>query len=288
MKKFLKHAVLLTATALCLGLTGCSDDDDPDGNIELWKGELAAPKYESDAAIYTVTGAAAGGIRSIELTESGNYIITKNNGYAYDYRGDKRQGLFKSKLAVKRSARGGGNYLFGTYTKLADGSFDLDGFGVMSYGNGDLDLRLDNGSSIVVAATKSTPAVDADALNTRLCRTWWVKEAKEQLLNENGKVVKEHKYSQAEIKEELVQYVIVSRAGSWIQVDWDGDIDGIGRWSWTDKTEQIFHWSEGYDNGYVQVAFNDKKASFIEEFEEEDEDDGEYYVIRSIVTAEAH
>lgn len=59
---------------LCLGnLSSCSSSDDNDGD-----GKLETPQYAADAAKYEITDESSE-VKSIELTESGQYIVIMNN-----------------------------------------------------------------------------------------------------------------------------------------------------------------------------------------------------------------
>ena len=87
-----------------------------------------------------------------------------------------------------------------------------------------------------------------------------------------------------------VQYVVVTKAGTFVQVDWDGYIEGNGEWAWLSALDQIFSYrflDDEEDNGIVQVAFDNDRASFIESFEEYDDDYGQYVTFVSRINAVA-
>lgn len=270
---FLKFAL-----ALCLGFgfVSCGSDDDNDGNSELWSGNLSDAKYEADAAAYKITNSSL--IGSIELTASGNYLVMppKSSYSTNSNMRVSRKCMFKSLAKSTRAIPGSG--LFGEFEKLSDGSYKLNGFGVLgAYSNGHLDLTLDNGSSMTLDAVKQ-PNIPSNALNNRFCRTWAVSAAVEEVYDSNGSLLGRHEYSQSEIKEDFIYYVIVSKAGTYVQVDWDNTISSYGSWTWKNTDEQLFTWAEEYDGGEVTVLFNNNYATFVEYFYE----DG--YTYKSIVT----
>ena len=58
----------------CVGnFSSCSSSDDNDG-----EGQLDTPQYAADAAKYEITDESSE-VKSIELTESGQYIVIMNN-----------------------------------------------------------------------------------------------------------------------------------------------------------------------------------------------------------------
>ena len=73
MKK-IKTILFSLMAILCLGnLSSCSSSDDNDGD-----GKLETPQYAADAAKYEITDESSE-VKSIELTESGQYIVIMNN-----------------------------------------------------------------------------------------------------------------------------------------------------------------------------------------------------------------
>lgn len=82
----------------------------------------------------------------------------------------------------------------------------------------------------------------------------------------------------------------MTKAGTFVQVDWDGYIEGNGEWAWLSALDQIFSYrflDDEDDNGMVQVAFDNNRASFIESFEEYDDDYGQYVTFVSRINAVA-
>lgn len=270
MKFYRYMGYALMAAVACTGFSACGDDDDDENkNSNLWVGELGAPAHEADAVAYNILNNSRYGM--IELTASGNYIVTPPASSAISYAAPEAipaRNLFAAAhTPASRSFDNG--ILFGTYTKLANGSFDLKDFGILSpYTDGTLDLTLDNGTSLQLDAVKITN-VESNALNNRLCRTWYVTSATRTYYDANGNYIGRENVSGAELKEECVQYVIVTKAGTFVQVEWDNSIDGVGQWNWTDKTNQIlsYQFTDDYDDkGSVQVAFENDRAYFLESY----------------------
>lgn len=282
MKKLFKYALLSATALMAVGMTSCGSDDnggEPEGGGKF-EGSVSDPTYKADAVLYKITGNRQ--IGSIELTESGNYIILPPN-----LRSAGNEKTAKSvfrKIGTRASASDG---VFGTYTRNADGSYTLDDFGVMSYANGVIDLRLENGGSLTLNA-QPQPRIAANTLNDRFCRTWYVTNCKEYAYDEDGNLLDTYEYTQDEIRDDFVQYVIVSSAGTFTQVDWDDEIDESGVWSWYDTATQVFNFRFYGDSytGQEQVSFVDNRAYFYEEDSEYDDEYG-YITYKAVITAEA-
>lgn len=67
------------------GMTSCSSDDDDEGKAPS---KFEEPLYKADAAKFTVTDGSSE-IKSIELTEAGNFIIRLNNAANYAPKAEK-------------------------------------------------------------------------------------------------------------------------------------------------------------------------------------------------------
>ncbi len=112
-----------------------------------------------------------------------------------------------------------------------------------------------------------------------------MKSASIEVYNKSGKKLDSYTYSGAELQEEFVQYVIFSRCGSYISVDFDGTVAERAYWSWTDTSKQIFGYSnEDTSGGTMQVAFNGDKAKFKGSYTEYDDDYEQEVTIVEIVS----
>ena len=181
MKKFNYLAIFGLLLTAALGFTSCSDDDDEGGALDPPAFEASAAKYEisSNNSPYA----------SIELTESGNYIIV-NKGYntasapAKAANGKKSPISLLAKNMMAKTAKTKGHrvapyspILYGTYTKIDDNTYNLAGFGtvkVVTDGNGNavsLDITPAGGQTVTYTATKQNKNLNSTNTN-RLCRTW--------------------------------------------------------------------------------------------------------------------
>lgn len=281
MKKYLQLLFVALFTTTSVSLTSCSsDDDDEQFNGDLWQGELGAPAYESDAVAYKITGSNEFG--SIELTASGNYIVLPANSANYAPKAGKRSML---RTVSKESRAYYGGKQFGSYTKNADGTYNLKGFGTLGvYDNGQLVLVLVDGTQYVLDATV-IPNIESNELNNRICRTWYVQKAVVNALDVYGNVVESTTITGEQLKNDYVKYVVMTKAGTFIQVDWDGMFADKGAWKWADKKKQIFDYifEDNLETGSVQVTFNGDQATFIGE----DIDYEEGYIYQEFVTCQA-
>ena len=269
MKKLKFLAMALAAVVLPLGFASCggSEDDEED----LWKGELENPKYESDAVLFNVTDDDSD-IASIELTASGDYIVIPCE---YDAPAPimpsmapaLRKTAPKSIFRKSTTSRAGWEYgVFGEYKKLKEGVYELIGYGTLTIVNDSrINLALDNGGDLNLDVTKATE-IQANALNNRLCRTWQITGGQYKVYDLEGNLIHTEKMTDREIKEECVEYVVMSKANTYITIDWDGEIDGYGVWNWEDKDLQVFnyHYTDEDFTGSVKVTFDGDRCKFYE------------------------
>lgn len=276
--KFFFYAFM--AVAVCTGFASCSsnDDDDEQPGTPLWVGELSDPAYEADAAAYKITNSTTYGM--IELTASGNYLIAPPEGSSSGYNApvavaSSSRTLFAADAAPRSREYYDEYGIFGKYTKLSDGRYNLEGFGTLTIiDNSTLDVTLENGSQLSLDVVK-LPNVESNPLNNRLCRTWYVQSGINSIYDVDGNLIEQKTFTGSELRENYMQYVVVTKAGTFVQVDWDGQSEGFGEWNWYDKGSQTFHYrftdDEYSDQGLVQVAFQNDKAFFIETIHEYDD-----------------
>lgn len=279
---------VLACTALCAGLTSCGlsdDDDDLDTPEDLWKGELSDAKYENDAVFYEVTN--SNEIASIELTASGDYIImpTANSTYyapAQTTRAGKKSGITSMFHKDRKTTRSAYEYaVFGSYTKNADGTYTLDGFGVLGiYDNGKISLVRNDGQKLSLDVVKKG-GVESSSLNSRFCRTWEIIEVYEEVFDSNGRRIASDKLTDQEIREDFVRAVLVSKAGTFTQIEWDNTLESYGNWWWSNEALQIFGYQfvdEDYP-GEEGVKFDgDRAIFFAQEYGNIDDEDYDYGV----------
>lgn len=149
---------LLAATVAMAPLSSCSSDDNDDNNNG---GNTELPKYAALAAQYIIDDEQAA-VKSIELTESGRYLVEMNRSYSG---------------APKRAAGNDNGMYYGTYTASADHlTFTLEGFGTMKVNdNGTVTITSDKtGGTATWKATAKKGELQASK-GKGLCRTWTVK-----------------------------------------------------------------------------------------------------------------
>jgi len=273
MKKYMYPLFVALFATMSVNLTSCGGDDDEPNDGNLWQGELGAPAHEDDAVAYKITGSSD--FSSIELTASGNYIVIPARS-SYNAPKAEKRSIFRAASKESRAYYGGN--VFGTYTKNSDGSYNLKDFGTLgAYNNGTLELTLIDGTEYTLNATK-LPNIDNNALNDRFCRTWYIQKAVETVFDMQGNVIDSQTLTGSDLKADYVQYVVVTKAGTFLQVDWGGWFESDGSWNWIDTKNQKFHYvfsDYAEDNGDVQVAFDGDLAIFKETSVEYDEDYGQ-------------
>lgn len=294
-KLFGIFGAIVTFVFMSMAIVSCGsdepddDDDDDDQEIvtggDLWSGTLEDAKYQSDAALYEVLDNSD--IASIELTASGNYIVMLNSD-AYEKPAAASR-KHKNPFARKSVTRGEDDStpgIFGEFEKLSDNKFNLKGYGVLEIESSrKLNLRLEDGQNLSLNVSKQEN-ISSNRLNDRFCRTWYVKKGVYELYRDNKLVDRAVITSQKDLEAEFVEYVIVTKAGTFVKVDWDKTIDDAGIWKWRDEKEQIFAYKFNgeYEWGWEQVTFNNNYADFIYWEEDEDEDEGVTYTLKETIT----
>lgn len=177
---------MMFALLVVFGITSCSSDDDDEGNAPS---KFEEPLYKADAAKFTVTDGSSE-IKSIELTEAGNFIIRLNNAANYAPKTEKPLArLLKKNIMIspylaaeadKSATRAEivvwSDILYGKYTKTGDNEYTLDGYGtltVVSEGGSAYSLRIKktDGVTVDLEANKAgTP--ESGSMTDNLCRTW--------------------------------------------------------------------------------------------------------------------
>lgn len=97
--------------------SSCSSSDDNDGD-----GQLETPQYAADAAKYEITDESSE-VKSIELTESGQYIVIMNNA---GRNAKKTVGMHKIPATLSRATSEYVGMYYGNYTKDANGYYILE------------------------------------------------------------------------------------------------------------------------------------------------------------------
>ena len=260
---------------LCLAspaLTSCGDDDG---------GTLSTPQFESVSGKYTVTTPGSQ-YKSIELGASGNYIVMTNSGYraqADASRSAKEKDTFLFHHAANDSrATNYNGIIYGTYTQLSDGRYNLEGFGIIEiiYGSDNtvtgFELTPENGGPVSLTVSKEETMPDDDVTNA-LCRTWEV-ESIRFIETEDGETfditLNKDNSNSFEDAERFPEEVLFSKSGTYMIYYTSGEI-GISSWKWKNKAEKSFFYSwnnQWYDDEFATVSFSGNRAIIYECYEE--------------------
>lgn len=173
---------------LSVGLfSSCSSDDDNETSEPI---NLETPAYKSVSAKYNVTSG-GDGISSIELTESGEYIVIFDNASYAPKQNKTTKNMSMGILnGNKISTRAFIGNIHGKFTKKSDNEFILDGFGtIVITGSADnaisIKVTTEDGEELNLNAEKATILADTE-MTKALCRTWNINTIK-MVATFNGK-----------------------------------------------------------------------------------------------------
>lgn len=275
MKKFLFALGMPFMLFGAVSLSSCSDSDGGgDG------GSLETPKYEVFAAKYDITTPNSN-YESIELTASGNYIVTE--AVSMDqYEAPKRG---KSSLLMTRSAQsrsGNNGVIFGKYTKISDTKFNLAGFGTievtMTGENAfDLNITTEQGAQVVLGANRDNQ-YESSSMTDKLCRSWAIFKVRVKAW-ENGKLVGEQTFSEDKFAEvfdddEYPKNVVFTKSGTYV-VFYNYDSLAVSTWCWENESKGVLRYSwdyehlyDPYESGVVGVSFSGNQLVIVETYED--------------------
>ncbi len=84
-----------------------------------------------------------------------------------------------------------------------------------------------------------------------------------------------------------MRYVVVTKAGTFMQTDWHDVIEGYGEWHWYDTANQVFTYrfldDDDDDTGSEQVAFQNDKAIFLGSYPDYNDYDQLITVVEQVV-----
>ncbi|MBR5593836.1 MAG: hypothetical protein IKW46_07170 [Bacteroidaceae bacterium] len=181
MKQKKLFSYLLLAISFTL-FTACTNED------EVQEVSFSAPEYEDISAKYEITDSSSN-INSLELTASGNYIVTNNyyiyNSKAYRNTENNKEFSFLNKTVLKINglstrASAYGNIIYGKFTALGENRYDLEGYGIVTITTDSenaytLDIALENGNTVSIGARKEKTYESSNATNN-LCRSWSIEK----------------------------------------------------------------------------------------------------------------
>lgn len=315
MKTLRKVGMAFLAVLLCGSMAACSEDDgDGDGDgggTGIDKVTLATPEYEEHAALYEVEG--SNEYESIELTASGDYIITKA-GYYYANKLLKPELQKKNRWArsfnmldcgVRPTRESYNGIIYGKYTVTSEGVYELEGFGTLELtGSSDDAVALvvtpNGGTAETMTAAVKTQAPNSDITNA-LCRTWEVKGFRmvikwngKKMLDETGYInnlddfarrisekVGEDLTVEDLFGEALPKDVVFTKAGTYM-VSYTDETLAVSTWAWENPETGLLRYSWDYDDMYDEelagnayISFKNNDLYLNEKFSETDED-GKY------------
>lgn len=290
---FITHGMKCLSIAICLTaglLTSCSDDDNDDGSTQQ-EITLDTPEYESVSAKYNI---ASGGISSIELTASGNYVVTMS-GAAGVPSSLQQSNMMKSMFVKAGGTRANDGYIMGKFVKISDTEFILEGFGsIVIDGAADnafsIQVTPSEGETYTLNAEKAANMSDSE-MTKALCRTWNINTvtikgtfngknfyegdmpAAQYIQNWDGLNKAFNKLIESITGEpddeplyepELTpEQIIFTKAGSYMIIT-DDDKLAVFDWEWADESKGTVNYSNNTGTNSVSILFNKKEMSLTE------------------------
>lgn len=294
--KCLSVAMLLAA---CL-MSSCSDDDEdqvpPQQDINLNE-----PTYESVSAKYNVTSG-GGGISSIELTASGNYVVIME-GAAYVPEALSSRNMMKTIVNVNsKGTRSNDGYICGKFVKISDTEFILEGFGsivIEGASNNAFSIQVtkSEGETYTLNAEKAATVSNSEMSNA-LCRTWDINTMalkgtfNGKVFYDKEKPAVEHDLLWKELNaafgsligddepffnvdEIKPKQIIFTKSGSYITITEDNYL-GIADWRWNNEKNGVITYSNPMGTNNVTVQFSGSNMKLYEvNADIDDSEDGE-------------
>lgn len=289
MKKLNLLFMAMTMLFMAASFTACSDDDDNSGDGGI---NLPTPQYEQVSGKYTITSPGSP-YESIELSASGNYIVTLNYG-GYSAAAAPTQSATRTKAnghpsfmgtsGARTRAAQSGNVIYGTFTDLGNNEYALDGFGTikLGYANGEvtnIEVTTDDGRTTDYT-TKKEPVIGNDEMTNALCRTWKVERIhgiyidKETGDKDDYNVTPENP---GEMGYDMPLEVMWSKSGTYLISYRDGSL-GLAEWKWRNKgAGQIYYaWDGEWTGDYCTITFDGNKALIHEKWEDKYESEEQW------------
>lgn len=260
---------------LLLSLVSCSKDKDDEPMFEI--GEiptLPTPEYASNAACYNVTSG-GNGISSIEITESGDYIVTKTSRSNALHSNSVHSVYALPSVGMTRAESA--DIVYGKAIKVTDTEYILEGFGTITI-EGDssnsisIIVSTEEGETLDLTTQKVAPTNESP-LTSAMCRSWNITEIGLRYYL-NNKLIYDGKKAPSQLVDlmnecmwAVANYVgepdgfgespfpkdfypnglILTRAGTYM-VEYSNGAIALAKWKWLDEKKQIFHYSWDYDN----------------------------------------
>lgn len=170
--------------------------------------------------------------------------------------------------------------IYGTYTQLSDGRYNLEGFGIIEiiYGSDNtvtgFELTPENGGPVSLTVSKEETMPDDDVTNA-LCRTWEV-ERIEMSATERGQsyniTITADNWQDYEDMDTFIDEILFSKSGTYMVSYLDGTL-GISSWKWKDKDAMTVYYSwddQWHEKDFFTISFSGNTLIVHEVYEGED------------------
>ena len=265
---------MLMLSVFSLTFTSCGDDDD--------EPVLTTPKYAENSVLYKINGASD--ISSVEFTEAGMYIITKNTSDS------AAKGFFqkgKSRSSFTRGDNDDYEYIYGKYTKDGD-VYTLEGFGtitVVKKESVNVSLQIQpTGEEAYTLSAQPAEKFEKSDISTKLCRTWKYERGNMVCTKGDSLILEKTSTSNSVLYETLdsllgerpdeyanPEEVIFTLSGSYI-VKYDDGTLAVAQWKWKNEKEGVsyFSWEpEWKERNVFAISFNEKNELVVDDIWED-------------------
>ena len=277
-----KIKLLVIAAAMMLtaaGFTACGDDNEGGiGNINL-----PTPQYEQVSGKYEITSAGSP-YESIELSASGNYIVTLSHGGNYYNtpvngvtKSSRRSLLDSGKAKGLTRATEYDGVIYGTFTSLGGNEFALEGFGTIKLGySGDevtsIEVTTQDGQTTQYDA-KKMPTMNGDNVTNALCRTWRIEKIRDVYYDKQTGETEDMTVTPENPGEDgydMPIEVVWSKSGTYLVSYLDGSI-GVAEWKWKNRgAGQLYYaWDGDWTGDYCTITFDGNRAVIHDKWEDE-------------------
>lgn len=309
------------AAMTVMPMASCSSDDEGGGGggnddysgAVVENSNFGTPQYESSATRYVADSQSAT-VQQIELTASGQYMISDRSLTGMAKHHSAKAETKKSKLArmATRAYDVYSSIAYGTYIKIGDNKYKLDGYGVIEIvpdANGNaytIKVTRDNGTTENIEA-KKTANTASGAMSDMLCRSWkivkfrmFAKENSRYIFDITATSIRElyvklndfaskndPEYDPSDWEydetEPLPESITFTKTGRYVVFYSTSEL-AISTWKWSNENTGLLRYSwnpdrfeDEYAAGDVSVRFKDNQLQLTESEKEYDEEDNTTY-----------